>query len=86
MQRKVIVEPFFNDEHVNDGKDNVFVFGILSKEVLVDLLKGLLELLDGEIGGKRELFDKIGNIGGVIIHWVSKKIQTLYKGQYKRSD
>ena len=64
----MIVEPFFNDEHVNDGKDDVFVYGILSKEVLVDLLKGLLELLDGEIVAKREFIDKIGNIGVVIIH------------------
>lgn len=40
----MIVEPFFNDEHVNDGKFDVFMNGILSKEVLVDLLKGLLEL------------------------------------------
>jgi hypothetical protein len=67
-QRKVIVELFFNDEHVNNRKDDVFVYGILSKEVLVDLLESLLELLDGEIGAKREFIDKIGNIGVVIIH------------------
>ncbi len=40
----MIVELFFNDEHVNNRKDDVFVYGILSKEVLVDLLESLLEL------------------------------------------
>ena len=83
-QRKVIVEPLFDNQRVNDGKDDAFVLRVLCKELLVDLLEGLSEVFDGEIGAKKKFIHEIGDIRGIIIHWRLKKNTNFIKGSIQK--
>ena len=72
-QRELIIESLFNNECVNDGEYDAFVFWIIYKELLVNLLDCLPELVETKVRPKEQLIHQIWNIHWVIIHLNAQK-------------
>ncbi len=64
----MVVEFLLNNQCINDGEDDGGLFGVVLKELLVDLIHDLSELVDTKLGSEKEFIDESGYIWRVIIH------------------